>query len=113
VPISVYFGWITIATIANITAALVAITWDGFGLPDVVWAIVMIAVGFGVTIAMLIRHQDVAFAAVVVWAYAGIAARRIIDGTPEGPGVLVAAIVAGLLVIVFGAVTATHRFVKR
>ena len=113
VPISVYFGWISIATIANITAFLVSIDWDGFGLPDVFWTIAMIAVGFGLTVAMLIRHQDVAFAAVVVWAFAGIAARRIIEGTPEGPAILVAAIVAGLLIIVFGAVTATRRFVRR
>ena len=112
VPISVYFGWISIATIANITAFLVSIDWDGFGVPDVVWTIVVIAVGFGLTIAMLRKFQDVAFAAVVVWAFAGIAARRIIEGTPEGPGVLVAAIVAGLLTIVLGAVTATRRFVR-
>ncbi len=113
VPISVYFGWIAIATIANITAFLVSIDWDGFGLPGVFWTIAVIAAGFGLTVAMLVRYQDVAFAAVVVWAFAGIAARRIIEGTPEGPGVLIAAIVAGLVIIVFGAVTATHRFVKR
>jgi hypothetical protein len=34
VPFSVYFGWITIASIANVSAALVSVGWDGFGLAN-------------------------------------------------------------------------------
>ena len=39
VPISVYIGWITVATIANVTAVLVTIGWDGFGVSEEIWAI--------------------------------------------------------------------------
>jgi len=35
-PFSVYFGWITVATIANMTTLLVAIHWTGWGLSDTV-----------------------------------------------------------------------------
>ena len=34
IPISVYLGWITLATIANLTAVLVIIGWNGFGISD-------------------------------------------------------------------------------
>ena len=105
VPISVYFGWITIATIANVTAFLVSVNWGGWGVSDVVWTVFVIAVGLAVTLAMLIRRHDIAFSAVAVWAFLGIAAKRIAEGTPEGPAVLVSAIVA-VVVIVFAAVVA-------
>src|SRR6056297_689799 len=95
VPISVYFGWITIATIANITAFLVSVGWGGSGVSEVVWTIVVIAAGLAVNVIMLVRHRNFAFAAVAVWAFIGIVLKRIAEGTPEGPGVLVAAIVAG------------------
>jgi len=102
VPVSVYFGWITIATIANLTAFLVSVGWNGFGVPDTVWTIVVIAAGLGVNLAILLRHRSYAFAAVAVWAFAGIAIKRIAEGTPEGPAVLVAAIVAGAAIVVVG-----------
>jgi hypothetical protein len=106
VPISVYFGWVTIATIANITAFLVSVGWGGFGIPDVVWTIVVIAAGFAVNVIMLLRYQNFAFAAVAVWAFAGIVLKRIAEGTPEGPGVVIAAIVAGVVLVVLGVVVA-------
>ncbi len=106
VPISVYFGWITIATIANITAFLVSVGWGGFDVSEVVWTIVVIAAGLAVNVIMLLRHRNFAFAAVAVWAFIGIALKRIAEGTPEGPGVLIAAIVAGVALIVLGVVVA-------
>lgn len=36
-PFSVYLGWITVATAANVAAALVSLGWDGFGLPQETW----------------------------------------------------------------------------
>ena len=105
VPISVYFGWITIATIANITAFLVSLDWGGFGIPEVVWTVIVIAAGLAVTLAMLIRHRDIAFSAVAVWAFAGIAAKRITEGTPEGPAVLIAALIAAAAVVAIAVVT--------
>ncbi len=109
VPISVYFGWITIATIANITAFLVSIGWGGFGVSDVVWTIVVIAVGLAVNVTMLLRYRSFAFAAVAIWAFGGIAGKRMAEGTPEGAGVFTAAILAGAALLVLGVVIAIRR----
>ena len=38
-PFSVYLGWISIATIANVTALLVNYKWQRFGLSESFWAI--------------------------------------------------------------------------
>lgn len=71
-PFSVYFGWITVASIANITVWLVSIGWRGFGVAESTWAVVIIAVGAAIGIAVIIRDSDLAYGLVLVWAYLGI-----------------------------------------
>jgi hypothetical protein len=76
-PFSVYIGWITVATIANVTAWLVQIGWNGFGIPAVVWTILVLAVAVAITVAMLLSKKDVAYSLVVLWAFLGIAIKRL------------------------------------
>ena len=71
-PFSVYFGWITVATIANITVWLVSTGWDGFGLSDSTWAMVIVAVGAVIGTAVILHDRDIAYGLVLVWAYLGI-----------------------------------------
>ncbi len=72
----IYLGWICIATIANVTAVLVSINWNGFGLSEVMWTIVLIAAGTGIAI-WLIRTLNNSFLAFsVAWAFAGIILKR-------------------------------------
>ncbi len=71
-PFSVYFGWITVATIANITVWLVSIGWDRFGISEPAWAVVIIAVGAVIGSAVMLRDRDLAYGLVLVWAYFGI-----------------------------------------
>jgi benzodiazapine receptor len=75
-PFSVYLGWISIATIANVSVALTAVDWDGWGIPDATWAIVIIAVALVLTLTMLATRKDVAFSLVVVWALFGILSKQ-------------------------------------
>ncbi len=71
-PFSVYFGWITVATIANLTVWLVSIDWSGFGIAEPTWAVVIIAVGAVIGATVILRDRDLAYALVLVWAYVGI-----------------------------------------
>lgn len=75
-PFSVYLGWITIATIANVSAALVSVSWDGFGLSPQTWAILVLAVAAVITIAVIVTRKDVAYSLVIIWALAGIAVNQ-------------------------------------
>jgi len=58
VPFSVYLGWITVATIANITAFLVSVEWNGFGIDELLWTIIIIAVGTLLTCLILALRKD-------------------------------------------------------
>ena len=76
-PFSVYLGWITVAPIANVAAALVAIGWDGWGINEVTWTILMIIVVLIITIAVISTRKDIAFSLVIIWALGGIIAKQI------------------------------------
>lgn len=78
-PFSVYFGWITIATIANITALLISIHWDGFGLDEITWMIIILFIGSAIGIAALIRKQSFSYGLVLLWAYYGIYSKHITE----------------------------------
>ncbi|MFX1340626.1 MAG: hypothetical protein ACFFDK_18595, partial [Promethearchaeota archaeon] len=57
-PFSLYLGWITVATIANITVFLVSINWDGFGIAPLIWTVTVIIVALILTLAILYSRKD-------------------------------------------------------
>ena len=71
-PFSIYFGWITVATIANITVLLVSLNWDGFGITDNIWTIIILLVGAVIGILRTIKDKNIPYILVLVWAYGGI-----------------------------------------
>jgi benzodiazapine receptor len=75
-PFSVYLGWITVASIANVAAALVSVGWGGFGLSAETWAIAAIIIALIVTLVVIVARRDVAYSLVIVWALVGIAAKQ-------------------------------------
>ena len=72
VPFSVYFGWITIATIANLTTLLVDIQWNRFGLSEPIWMILTLAAGVLIGGATMLKHRNMPYGLVLIWAYGGI-----------------------------------------
>jgi len=81
-PFSVYLGWITIATIANVTAVLVDINWNTFGLGEQFWAVAVIIVGIAIALSVLFTRKDIFYCLVVDWALLGILLKRLVDPTP-------------------------------
>lgn len=73
IPLSIYLGWISVATIANIAGALEATGWDRWGIGIEWWGVILLAVGSGLALGGLVLRSDEVFASVFVWAYAGIA----------------------------------------
>jgi hypothetical protein len=71
-PFHVYFGWITVATIANVTSLLVFSGWNQFGFNDVVWMLLIVPVGALIGLLTMFRFRSVAYGLVIIWAYLGI-----------------------------------------
>jgi hypothetical protein len=73
VPISIYLGWITVATIANITQVLYYLNWSGFGISTIYWMWIVLGAVFVIVSLMNFTRRDIAYTAVILWALAGIA----------------------------------------
>jgi hypothetical protein len=73
---SVYLGWITVATVANITDWLYVVEWNGFGIPAQIWAVIMLVVASLLGLAMALTRRDVGYLSVLVWAFVGIAVKQ-------------------------------------
>jgi hypothetical protein len=71
-PFSVYFGWVTIATIAGATALLVGNGFGGLGLSEAVWTIIILVVGAVIGIATALKFRDIPYLLVLIWAYGNI-----------------------------------------
>ena len=76
IPFSVYLGWITVATVANVTDYLYFINWTGFGIAPQVWAVIMLVVACLLGFLMAISRRDSGYAFVLVWSFAGIAQQQ-------------------------------------
>ncbi len=73
---SIYFGWLTVATIANATAVLVHLGYDGAPLTEQIWTIIMISIATGMGVFFLLFHRNFYYTLVIVWALYGIYLKR-------------------------------------
>jgi len=76
IPFSVYLGWVSVATVANITSWLYSINWNGFGIAPQMWTILMLGVVSVVGLGMALTRRDAGYLFVFVWAFAGIAVKQ-------------------------------------
>lgn len=74
-PFHIYFGWISVATIANTAAALVSVPWYGSPLSQDFWTITMLVIAALLSGWMSLRYKAFLYSLVTVWAFYGIAAR--------------------------------------
>jgi hypothetical protein len=76
VPFRIYLGWITVATIANVTSFLDYAGWSGWGIRPEVWAVIMLVAGAVIASAVGLTRGDGAYMLVIVWAFVGIAVKH-------------------------------------
>ena len=76
-PFSLYFGWITVALIANICTLLVQLGWNGLGDAPQTWMLIILPLGALIACAAILRGRDWVYGLAVLWAYFGILFRHI------------------------------------
>jgi len=104
VPFSLYLGWVSVATIANVTVVLDYLNWDRWGIAAEWWALAMLLVGAGLALIMALTRRDVVYVLVLIWAYIGIAVK-------QGDVAIVARgawVTTGLLVLILVSTFAKH-----
>ena len=106
-PFSVYLGWITIATIANVTALLADINWNAWGLGEQFWAVAVIIVGIAIALSVIFTRKDIYYSLVVDWALLGILLKRLSATTPAQSVVVIT--IVGLVLISGGVIAQMIR----
>ncbi len=113
-PFSVYFGWLTVATIANAVTLLVYLGWDRFGIAEELWMILIVIVGMLIGSATTLFNRDPAYGLVLIWAYAGILYKHLSDSGfagkyPEVYTVVVACLALLLIAVVSTLITSAQK----
>ncbi len=101
--ISIYLGWITVATIANVTAVLVKLDVGELFLGQVTWTILVLIVATIITALVIFTRKDIAYSLVIIWALLGIAIKRLSDDPIYGVQTNIA-ITASIAILVIFAV---------
>lgn len=103
-PFSLYAGWITLATIANISVVQTGNGWDNVGMTAVSWTLLKLALAGAIGATIVLRYRDVIFVLVVAWAAYGISVMQ--SATPAVSG---AATTLSLLALFLAATEAVSR----
>tara|TARA_B100000029_G_C17421181_1_gene904367 strand:+ start:161 stop:952 length:792 start_codon:yes stop_codon:yes gene_type:complete len=69
---SIYFGWITVATVANFTGLLVSFEWGGFGISQEIWTSLIILVATGIASFTFLKNKAIWYLLPIIWAFYGI-----------------------------------------
>jgi hypothetical protein len=101
VPISIYLGWITVATVANVTSLLDYLNWNGFGLPPEIWMVIILAAVLVIACLVIYTRRDIAYTLVILWALAGIAIKFAAVPAVAIPTWITFGLVALYLLVVF------------
>lgn len=81
-PFSIYLGWISVATIANVAIVLVNYNWNRFGLSQEFWTVLVMIVAILLGLKFIMRKRDIFYGLVIVWALIGIWIKRSADLEP-------------------------------
>ena len=93
-PFGIYLGWISVATIANVSSVLIDLGWNGFGISAEIWTVIMIVIAVVLGVLMTWRRQEIAYPLVLVWAIFGIN-----QNSTGGPLVHTSALVAAIVLL--------------
>ena len=97
-PISIYAGWISVATFANSASVIKAKQWPHFLLSETGWSLAILLVAGALVTAILRRNGgNVCYAMTVTWALVGIAVRSF--ATLGNPTVAWSALFLAILVL--------------
>ena len=94
-----YFSWICVATIANFSALLISLSWEGGILSPTIWTMTMMTIASVLGIFISRRFDEPPFLLVLIWALYGIYSKW--HGTENNPIAETALIELIVLVVLF------------
>ncbi len=114
-PFGIYFGWITVATIANVTTFLVSIGFDGFLFSESTWTIIVLVLGTIIASVTAIRNKDFPYMLAVIWGYIGILVKHVSVRYYAGqyPEIITVLTVCLIVLAVVGVIALVRQFKRK
>ncbi|MGK7919495.1 MAG: tryptophan-rich sensory protein [Trichodesmium sp.] len=103
-PISIYFAWISVATIVNVACALDNLGWNSTEETSIIWTVIMLIVAAVIATIINLQKQDIAYTLVFIWALTAIAVRHL-----DIPFI---SITAGILALGLGILILSKTFLR-
>lgn len=95
VTFSIFLGWITVATVANVGQVLTAYGWNGWGVTGETWGIIaLIAAGLIAAAVTWGLRGNVAYALTIIWALVAVAVNQYERAVPTSSATVGATAVA-------------------
>lgn len=112
-PFTVYFSWISIATIANVTSVLVGYEWNRFGLSEEFWTQLILIIGIMLALSQLIYFKQFVFILVFIWAYFGIYLKHVrLEGFNYQYPNIINVLIIGLIILSISILCFIYYFSK-
>jgi hypothetical protein len=96
VPFQIYAGWMSVALIVATASWLQKIGWNGFGIPEAAWTIILVSIATVIHLLMTWRKNAPFFAFVGAWAFVAIAQ----SNSDTNPVISSFAIIAALVLVI-------------
>lgn len=71
-PVRMYFAWITVAAISNVSVWLMSVGFTGFGIDSGIWQIAVLLIGGVILTLGINKNHSVGYGLTAMWGYAGI-----------------------------------------
>ena len=104
VPFSLYTGWITVATMANLSIVQNGMGWDDLALSATNWTLLKLAIVAAICAIIVLRRGDFIYAMVIAWAAFGIMIKQV-----DNPAVSGAAMTLAACAVILAAYEAIRR----
>lgn len=104
VPFSMYLGWITVATVANISILQNGMGWDDVWMSATNWTLLKLALVGAICSIVVLRRGDAIYGLVIAWAAYGIMSKQV--DTPAVAG-------AALLIALFAIMLAAYEAIRQ
>ena len=97
---SIFLGWITVATVANIAQTLTAFGWGGWGIDAQTWGVVaLLLAGVIASVATAAMRGNAPYALTAIWALIAVAVNQFSRATPAS-STMVGAVAVGMALLV-------------
>lgn len=108
-PLSVFTGWVTVATFANTSAALRISGWQNVLLSEATWTVIMLLAAGSIASGVIMGSGNAAYGLTVVWALVAI----VVANVAEKPNLSIAIVAGSMAVVVVGTLAYRLSWVKK